>query len=119
MKLISITSFSWVFYVLLQEAYGAIIKEREAAEKLKRAREAREKQDRERAQRAANKKALVDFNGPGDQEGVMDSLLDALRTGSAFNRDAKRKRAPRAAGGMIFIQIEKMIRIALENSILN
>ena len=43
----------------------------------------------------------------------MDSLLDALRTGSAFNRDAKRKRAPRAAGGMIFIQIEKMIRIAL------
>ena len=46
---------------------------------------------------------MVDINGPGDQEGVMDSLLDALRTGSAFNRDAKRKRAPpRAAGGMIF-----------------
>jgi diaphanous 2 len=79
------------FKVQFKEAYGAIIKEREAAEKLKRAREAREKQDRERAQRAANKKALVDFNGPGDQEGVMDSLLDALRTGSAFNRDAKEK----------------------------
>ena len=39
-----------------------------------------------------------------DQEGVMDNLLEALKTGSAFNvnRDRKdgRKRAPRAAGGM-------------------
>merc|ERR1712113_808794 len=63
-----------------------------------RAREAREKQDRERAERAAKKKALVDFNAPDDQEGVMDSLLEALKTGSAFNRDQKRKRPPRAAG---------------------
>ena len=38
-----------------------------------------------------------------DQEGVMDNLLEALKTGSAFNvgRDRKdaRRRAPRAAGG--------------------
>jgi hypothetical protein len=27
------------------------------------------------------------------------SLLEALKTGSAFSRDQKRKRAPRAAGG--------------------
>ena len=86
----------WDFY--LQQANSAILKEREAAEKQARAREAREKQDRERAERAAKKKALVDFNAEGDQEGVMDSLLEALKTGSAFNRD-KRKRAPRAAGG--------------------
>ena len=71
-----------------------------------RAREAREKQDRERAERAAKKKALVDFNAPDDQEGVMDSLLEALKTGSAFNRDQKRKRAPRAAGGN-FLKKEK------------
>ena len=83
----------------MQQAYGAIIKEREATEKLKRAREAREKQDRERAERAAKKKALVDFNAPDDQEGVMDSLLEALKTGSAFNRDQKRKRQ-RATGGI-------------------
>ena len=75
------------------------MKDREAQEKMVRAREAREKQDRERAERAAKKKALVDFNAPDDQEGVMDSLLEALKTGSAFNRDQKRKRAPRAAGG--------------------
>ena len=81
-----------------KEAYTKIIQEREAAEKLIRAREAREKQDKERAERAEKKRALVDFNAPDNQEGVMDSLLEALKTGSAFNRDQKRKRAPRAAG---------------------
>jgi len=50
----------------------------------------------------AKKRALVDFNAPDDQEGVMDSLLEALKTGSAFNnREQKRKRAPRAAGGKL------------------
>ena len=38
-----------------------------------------------------------------DQEGVMDNLLEALKTGSAFNvnRERKdgRKRTPRVAGG--------------------
>ncbi len=69
-----------------------------------RAREAREKQEKERADRAAKKRALVDFNAPDDQEGVMDSLLEALKTGSAFNREQKRKRAPRAAGGEMFCE---------------
>merc|ERR1711981_256575 len=81
-----------------KDGYTKIIRDREAADKLMRAREARERQERERAERAAKKKTLVDFNAPDDQEGVMDSLLEALKTGSAFNRDAKRKRAPRAAG---------------------
>jgi diaphanous 2 len=77
-----------------------MLKDREATAKQLRAREGREKQERERAERVAKKKALVDFNAPDDQEGVMDSLLEALKTGSAFNRDGKRKRAPpRAAGG--------------------
>ena len=39
----------------------------------------------------------------GDQEGVMDNLLEALKTGSAFNVNRERKdgrrRTPRAAGG--------------------
>ena len=87
--------------VILQDAYNKIIKERDAADKLIRAREAREKQEKERAERAAKKRALVDFTAPDDQEGVMDSLLEALKTGSAFNREQKRKRAPRAAGGML------------------
>jgi hypothetical protein len=89
-----------LIFLIFQQAHSAILKERETAEKQIRAREAREKQERERAERSAKKKALVDFNAPDDQEGVMDSLLEALKTGSAFNRDGKRKRpAPRAAGG--------------------
>ena len=93
-----------------KQAHAALVKERESAEKLVRAREAREKQERERAERAAKKKALVDFNAPDDQEGVMDSLLEALKTGSAFSRDQKRKRAPRAAGGkfLCFVSISRV-----------
>jgi len=79
-------------------AYEAILKERESEAKLGRAREAREKAEKERADRAAKKKALVDFTAEGNQEGVMDSLMEALKTGSAFSRDQKRKRAARPAG---------------------
>jgi diaphanous 2 len=78
-----------------------------------RAREAREKQEKERADRAAKKRALVDFNAPDDQEGVMDSLLEALKTGSAFNREQKRKRAPRAAGGEMFCGVVLMDLLVL------
>ena len=87
------------YFEIQQDGYTKIIRDREAADKLMRAREARERQERERAERAAKKKTLVDFNAPDDQEGVMDSLLEALKTGSAFNREQKRKRPPRVAGG--------------------
>jgi len=41
------------------------------------------------------------MNIADDQEGVMDSLLEALQNGSAFSRDQRRKRdrPPRAVGG--------------------
>ncbi|XP_015122157.1 protein diaphanous isoform X2 [Diachasma alloeum] len=77
-----------------------IIKLREGEEKQRRAREAREKAELERAARAARKRALVDMNAHETQEGVMDSLMEALQTGSAFSRpDQRRKRQTRAAGG--------------------
>jgi len=81
-----------------KQAYDSMLKEREAEAKLARAREAREKADKERSDRAAKKRALVDFNADDNQEGVMDSLLEALKTGTAFSRDQKRKRAARPAG---------------------
>merc|ERR1712037_1065972 len=81
-----------------KQAYESMLKERESEAKLARAREAREKADKERSDRAAKKRALVDFNADDNQEGVMDSLLEALKTGSAFSRDQKRKRAARPAG---------------------
>jgi diaphanous 2 len=44
-------------------------------------------------ERHQRKLALVDIDAAQTQEGVMDSLLEALQTGSAFyNRDQRRKR---------------------------
>ncbi|KAL0280838.1 UNVERIFIED_CONTAM: hypothetical protein PYX00_002011 [Menopon gallinae] len=82
-----------------QQAYKDNIKQREAEEKMRRAKETKEKQELERQARAARKKALIDMNTYQTQEGVMDSLLEALQSGSAFTRDQRRKRAnPRVAG---------------------
>ncbi|XP_047350616.1 protein diaphanous isoform X2 [Vespa velutina] len=82
------------------QAQKEMLKLREAEEKQRRAREAREKAEAEKAARAARKKALVDMNAHDTQEGVMDSLMEALRTGSAFSRpDQRRKRQTRIAGG--------------------
>lgn len=54
--------------------------------------------------RQMDDRICVIFNqSDDDQEGVMDNLLEALKTGSAFavNRERKgeRRRTPRAAGG--------------------
>ncbi|XP_018057951.1 PREDICTED: protein diaphanous [Atta colombica] len=76
-----------------------IIKLKEGEEKQRRTREAREKAEAEKATRAARKRALVDMNAHETQEGVMDSLMEALQTGSAFSRpDQRRKRQTRVAG---------------------
>ncbi|XP_012288328.1 protein diaphanous isoform X3 [Orussus abietinus] len=81
------------------QAQKEIIKMREGEEKQRRAREAREKMEAEKTARAERKRALVDMNAHETQEGVMDSLMEALQTGSAFSRpDQRRKRQTRAAG---------------------
>ncbi|XP_036140076.1 protein diaphanous isoform X2 [Monomorium pharaonis] len=80
-----------------------IIKLKEGEEKQRRAREAREKAEAEKAARAARKRALVDMNAHETQEGVMDSLMEALQTGAAFSRpDQRRKRQTRVAGGKLY-----------------
>ena len=50
----------------------------------------------------AAKKALTDIDS-SENEGVMDNLMEALKTGSAFSRDHKRKRAARPSGGLLDI----------------
>ena len=71
------------------------MKLRETEEKIRRAKEAKIKQDQEKAERMAKKKALLDVNAT-DDTGVMDNLLEALKTGQAFHRpEQKRKRTPR------------------------
>ncbi|XP_054279707.1 protein diaphanous isoform X2 [Macrosteles quadrilineatus] len=77
------------------QAHKQNVLAREAEEKSRRAREAREKDEMDRAMRAERKRALVDMTKDGNQEGVMDSLLEALQTGSAFSRDQRRKRQQR------------------------
>ncbi|KAI0214816.1 diaphanous related formin [Lamellibrachia satsuma] len=85
------------------QAMKDLAKIKETEEKIRRAKEAQEKREREKKEKAARKKALVDITADGDQEGVMDNLLEALKTGSAFNVNRERKegrrRTPRAAGG--------------------
>eukprot|EP00058_Branchiostoma_floridae_P025821 XP_002611311.1 hypothetical protein BRAFLDRAFT_73297 [Branchiostoma floridae] len=74
---------------------------RETQEKMKRVKEAKERAEREKKEKMKLKqqKAIIDMNAEGDQEGVMDSLIEALQTGKAFSREKKegRKRTPRGA----------------------
>jgi len=63
------------------------------------AKQAREKQALEKAMREEKKRILVDVNAADDQEGVMDTLMESLLTGTAFTREHKRKREPRPVGG--------------------
>ncbi|KAL4711204.1 hypothetical protein ACJJTC_019045 [Scirpophaga incertulas] len=70
---------------------------RETEERARRAREARAQAERERRDRQHRYKQLVDMDRA--QDGVMDSLMEALQSGSAFSRERPRKKAnPRVAG---------------------
>lgn len=78
-------------------AHAENLRARELEEKRQRDKEAKEKAEREKQERLAKKKQLVDISSAQDQEGVMDSLLEALKTGSAFSHK-HRRRPPRTAG---------------------
>lgn len=87
------------FKELFSQAYRENVRIREEEEKGRRIREAREQAQRHLQDRQQRKLALVDMDAAQTQEGVMDSLLDALQSGSAFgNRDQRRKRGQRPAG---------------------
>ncbi|KAL3178061.1 hypothetical protein MRX96_038597 [Rhipicephalus microplus] len=75
-------------------AHAENVRLRELEEKRQRDKEAREKAEKEKQERMAKKKQLVDISSGQDQEGVMDSLLEALKTGSAFSHK-QRRRPPR------------------------
>jgi diaphanous len=82
-----------------KQAHQDNVKIRENEEKERRSREAREQQMKDLQERNQRKVALVDIDAAQTQEGVMDSLLEALQTGSAFgNREQRRKRGARPAG---------------------
>merc|ERR1712083_138126 len=87
---------------------------------LKRTKEAREKADKEKAERNSKKLALVNFATDGNQSGVMDCLLEALKTGTAFSRDGRKKRQARPAGAERRAQINRTksrARLSTEGSL--
>lgn len=86
------------FKELFTQAYRDNLKIREEEEKSRRIREAREQAQRHLQDRQQRKLALVDMDAAQTQEGVMDSLLDALQNGSAFGNRDRRKRGQRPAG---------------------
>ncbi|XP_062531372.1 protein diaphanous isoform X2 [Bombyx mori] len=70
---------------------------REGEARARRAREARAAAEQERRDRQHRYKQFVDMEQA--QDGVMDSLMEALQSGSAFSRERPRKKAnPRVAG---------------------
>ncbi|XP_053672897.1 protein diaphanous isoform X2 [Anopheles nili] len=81
------------------QAHADNVRLREEEEKKLRAQEAKERAQRELHERQQRKVELVNIDAVQTQEGVMDSLLEALQTGSAFgNREQRRRRGPRPAG---------------------
>nr|CAD7199546.1 unnamed protein product [Timema douglasi] len=76
------------FYEVMEQAHKDNLQIREAEDRARRAKELKEKAEKEREA----KKMLVDMNSTKTQEGVMDSLLEALQTGSAFTREQRPKR---------------------------
>ncbi|KAJ8706293.1 hypothetical protein PYW08_010919 [Mythimna loreyi] len=88
-----IKTFKDAFVAAHQEVAAA----REAAARAARARSARAAAERERRDRTHRYKQLLDIHQA--QDGVMDSLMEALQSGSAFSRERPRKKAnPRVAG---------------------
>ncbi|XP_017082400.1 protein diaphanous [Drosophila eugracilis] len=81
-----------------QSAHNDNVRVREELEKKRRLQEAREQSAREQQERQQRKKAVVDMDAPQTQEGVMDSLLEALQTGSAFGQRNRQARRQRPAG---------------------
>lgn len=88
-----------VFKDQFKEAHHCILEERESQQRAQRARAAREKSNKQKEERNIKKQALVESVLEDKESGVMDSLLEALKTGSAFSRDCQRKRRARLAGG--------------------
>ncbi|KAH8376782.1 hypothetical protein KR093_001326 [Drosophila rubida] len=81
-----------------QAAHNDNVRVREELEKKRRMQEARDQSLREQQERQQRKMAVVDMDAAQAQEGVMDSLLEALQTGSAFGQRTRQPRRQRPAG---------------------
>ncbi|ESO00975.1 hypothetical protein HELRODRAFT_192510 [Helobdella robusta] len=90
-----------LFIEHFQQAKKDLDRLKEQEEKMKRQKEMLMRQEEEREEKRKRKKMIIDINADDDQEGVMDNLLEALKTGSAFHVSRERKerrKNPRIAG---------------------
>ncbi|OQR72382.1 hypothetical protein BIW11_10421, partial [Tropilaelaps mercedesae] len=71
-------------------AYAENLKLRELEEKRRIEKEKREKAERDKKERAQKRQRLTDIDG--DQEGVMDNLLEALNSGAVFSSNNNKQR---------------------------
>lgn len=110
-----------IFQDSFKQALKDNAKQRETNARLQRAKEAKERAQKEKEERMAARKEdeiqgkRIPTRGLGpkddDLKGAMDNLLDALKTGSAFNT-ARRKRNPRPQGdGEVKVMRKKPIDI--------
>ena len=67
------------------------LRTRELEEKRRLEKEKREKADQVKRERQEARRKLVEVDG--DKEGVIDDLLEALKTGEVFNNNPRRKQA--------------------------
>ncbi|CAG2053272.1 unnamed protein product [Timema podura] len=96
------------FYEVMEQAHKDNLQIREAEDRARNAKELKEKAEKEREA----KKMLVDMNSTKTQEGVMDSLLEALQTGSAFTREQRPKRTRAKPKENRIYQLHRNYRIA-------
>uniref|UniRef100_A0A8B9P060 Diaphanous related formin 3 n=1 Tax=Apteryx owenii TaxID=8824 RepID=A0A8B9P060_APTOW len=82
------------FRTMFMQAVKENMRRREAEEKQRRARIAKEKAEKEKLERQQKKKRLLEMKTEGEETGVMDSLLEALQSGAAFQD--RRKKTPRS-----------------------
>jgi len=81
-----------IFCTEFENARADLAKMREAKKREEKLKDQKEKEKRKREQREKERKFCPNIEEGGDGEGVLDGLMEALKTGQAFNRDNNKKR---------------------------
>ncbi|GAB1604559.1 protein diaphanous homolog 2-like isoform X5, partial [Argonauta hians] len=71
------------------------IKQKETLENIARAKEAKEARERDRKEKMQRQKQFMDINSDEANHGVVDNLLEALTSGSAFNMSREKREGKR------------------------
>uniref|UniRef100_A0A8B9P6Y3 Diaphanous related formin 3 n=1 Tax=Apteryx owenii TaxID=8824 RepID=A0A8B9P6Y3_APTOW len=101
------------FRTMFMQAVKENMRRREAEEKQRRARIAKEKAEKEKLERQQKKKRLLEMKTEGEETGVMDSLLEALQSGAAFQD--RRKKTPSKSSRKVVLQYSSRRHLILSD----